>query len=48
VDKVDIKAILVSVCDGHYYFYSGLTQDSSQHLMKPIGHEDLEGHLDKE
>jgi hypothetical protein len=48
VDRVDIKAMLVSVCEGHIYFYSGLTQDSSQHLMKPIGQEDLEGHLDNE
>ena len=38
----------MSVYDGHSYYCSGLMQDSSQHFIYPIGHEVLDGHLDKE
>lgn len=38
----------MSVYDGHSYYCSGLMQDSSQHFIYPIGHEVLDGHLDRE
>ena len=34
--------------DGQVSERIGFTQDSSQHLMCPIGHEVLEGHIERE